>query len=64
MLHAASLTVQLVLRGSGTEASILTALKQVYVRNQVSERNKEVFSFGIKWEVSLGFWYLFLKVMK
>lgn len=47
MLHAASLTMQLVLRGSHTEASILTALKQVYVRNQVSERNKEVFSFGI-----------------
>jgi len=41
-LHAASLTVQLVLRGSDTAAAITTSLKQVYIRNQVSERNKQV----------------------
>ena len=42
MLHAASLTVQLILRGSDTQAAIATSLKQVYVRNQVSDQKKQV----------------------
>lgn len=42
MLHAASLIVQLVQRGSDSEEALVTALNQVYVRNQVSEPNKQV----------------------
>lgn len=41
-LRAASLTSDLILRGSRKKDAFVTALKQVYVRNQVSDRNKQV----------------------
>ena len=44
VLHAASLTKQLLQRGSDSLSAVITSLKQVYVRNQVSERNKQVSS--------------------
>ena len=41
-LRAASLTSDLILRGSRKKDAFVTALKQVYVRNHVSDRNKQV----------------------
>ncbi|XP_074625737.1 midasin-like [Acropora palmata] len=41
-LRAASLTSDLILRGSRKKDAFVTALKQVYVRNQVSDRNKQI----------------------
>lgn len=41
-MRAASLTSDLILRGSRKKDAFVTALKQVYVRNQVSDRNKQV----------------------
>lgn len=46
MLHAASLIVQLVQRGSDSKEALITALNQVYVRNQVSEPSKQVLLVG------------------
>ena len=45
MLHAASLTRQLLERGSDALSAIRTSLKQVYLRNQVSEQSKQVSPF-------------------
>ena len=42
LLHSASLTVQLLLRGSDLQEAVLTSLMQVYARNQSSEHNKQV----------------------
>ena len=42
VLHVASLTKQLLQRGSDTSSAVVASLKQVYVRNQVSEQNKKV----------------------
>ncbi|KAK2570712.1 Midasin [Acropora cervicornis] len=41
-LRAASLTSDLILRGSRKKDAFVTALKQVYVRNHVSDRNKQI----------------------
>lgn len=41
-LRAASLTSDLILRGSRKKDAFVTALKQVYVRNQLSDLNKQV----------------------
>lgn len=53
MLHAASLTRQLLERGSDALSAITTSLKQVYLRNQVSEQSKQVSSFCMKHETSM-----------
>ena len=42
LLHSASLTVQLLLRGSDLQEAVLTSLTQAYARNQSSQHNKQV----------------------
>lgn len=61
MLHAASLTRQLLERGSDALSAITTSLKQVYLRNQVSEQSKQVSSFCMKHETSM--WTVVFNIM-
>ena len=49
LLHSASLTVQLLLRGSDLRGAVLTSLMQVYARNQSSEHNKQVIRLILPW---------------
>ena len=60
LVHSASLTVQLLLRGSDLQEAVSTSLMQVYARNQSSEHNKQVVCLIFTYWFSCSFSLIFV----